>query len=111
MAQPVTEPTTAEAVKAYMQLTRSDLDAVVDSVVGAVNGYVRTLRVAQIDADAWPETVAHGATMLAARLVRRRDTPAGVQAFTDEGAVYVSRNDPDVAMLLGVGAYGKPVAK
>lgn len=56
-----------------------------------------------------PEAVALGATMLAARLYRRRNTPEGVATFTNDGAVYVSRNDPDVALLLGLGAYSGPV--
>jgi hypothetical protein len=32
-----------------------------------------------------------------------------VATFTADGAVYVQRNDPDVAMLLGLGAYAPPV--
>jgi hypothetical protein len=32
-----------------------------------------------------------------------------VAAFTAEGAVYVQRNDPDVAMLLQLGVYAPPV--
>jgi hypothetical protein len=43
--------------------------------------------------------------MLAARLVRRRNSPAGVEAFTEMGPTYVSRFDPDVDRLLGMGPY------
>lgn len=56
-----------------------------------------------------PDAVTLGATMLAARLYRRRNSPEGVATFTADGAVYVQRNDPDVAMLLGIGAYAPPV--
>jgi hypothetical protein len=48
-----------------------------------------------------------GAAMLGARLYRRRNSPEGVATFTADGAVYVQRNDPDVAMLLGIGAYAR----
>jgi hypothetical protein len=56
----------------------------------------------------WPPRKALGATMLAVRLYRRRDSPAGVATFGAEGAAYVTRNDPDVAQLLGIGAYAPP---
>lgn len=39
-------------------------------------------------------------TMQSARLWRRRDTPEGVIAFEDLGAIRVSRMDPDVEQLL-----------
>jgi hypothetical protein len=48
--------------------------------------------------------------MLAGRLYRRRNSPAGVEAFSDlGGAVYVQRNDPDIALLLRTGAYARPM--
>ena len=44
------------------------------------------------------------------RLYRRRNSPAGVESFSDiGGAVYVQRNDPDIAMMLGIGTYARPV--
>ncbi len=46
-----------------------------------------------------------GATMLAARLERRKDAPGGMVDFAEGGAGYVSGNWPDVAMLLGIGSY------
>lgn len=57
----------------------------------------------------WSDKVKLGATMLAARLVRRRNSPQGVAAFTEQGgAAYVSRTDPDVAQMLRIGAYAAP---
>lgn len=56
----------------------------------------------------WPKNLAHGATMLAARVWRRRNTPSGVEAFGELGPVYVQRNDPDIAILLGLGNYMRP---
>jgi hypothetical protein len=46
-----------------------------------------------------------GATMLATRLERRKDSPGGLAQFGLEGAAYVAGNWADVAMLLGVGNY------
>lgn len=48
----------------------------------------------------WAPDVELGAVMLTARLIRRRNSPAGIEAFTTEGATYVSRHDPDLARLL-----------
>ena len=46
--------------------------------------------------------------MLAAHLWRRRATPGGVAALTDEGTTYVQRHDPQAAMLLGLGGWTAP---
>jgi hypothetical protein len=82
--------------------------------VDAVNSWVRQLPVAS-DAltygtppPEWPPHVILGATMLTQRLWRRKDSPSGVETFTDQGAIYVSRNDPDVAQLLRLGSFTSP---
>ncbi|MFL0579175.1 hypothetical protein [Dietzia sp. 179-F 9C3 NHS] len=59
-------------------------------------------------AGGYPASVTRGLVMLAGRLIRRRNSPAGVEAAGDLGPVYVQRNDPDVAMLLGLGTYTPP---
>jgi hypothetical protein len=69
----------------------------------------RRQRAGATDGDHHPAAQALGAAMLAARLWRRRNSPEGVATFTADGAVYVQRNDPDVAMLLGIGSYAPPV--
>jgi hypothetical protein len=51
--------------------------------------------------------VYQGAVMLAARLVRRRNSPAGIETFSDTVA-YVSRWDPDIQRALRQGAYAWP---
>lgn len=51
--------------------------------------------------------VYQGAVMLAARLVRRRNSPAGIETFSDSVA-YVSRWDPDIQRALRQGAYAWP---
>ena len=53
-----------------------------------------------------------GLVMLTARLVRRRNSPGGIEGFgADGGSAYVRRNDPDVAMLLGLDTYRRLVAE
>lgn len=79
-----------------------DLESVTE-VVEAVCSIVPTWL--QEPADGWAAHHHLGATMLAARLYRRRDSPGGVADFGMEGAGYVSGNWPDVAMLLGIGSY------
>ncbi len=60
------------------------------------------------DDGTWSPATILGATMLAARLIRRRNSPAGIEAFNETGASYVSRRDPDVARLLRMDAYAAP---
>lgn len=101
-----TPPTSAAAVAE--QLSWSDRSeqalAKLDATVAAVNALVPI-----IARRTEPELIALGATMLAARLYRRRNSPEGVATFTQDGAVYVQKNDPDVAMLLGLGSWAPPV--
>lgn len=49
-----------------------------------------------------------GAVMYAAREFRRRNSPAGVEAFGDVTS-YVSRWDPDIDRALQTGSYARPV--
>ena len=50
----------------------------------------------------WEPTTWLGAVMLGARLVRRRNSPGGIEAFAADGAAYVRTTDPDVATLLHI---------
>lgn len=56
----------------------------------------------------WRATTRAGATMLTARLIRRRNSAGGVEAVTDVGIAYVGRTDPDVALLLNMGSHARP---
>lgn len=47
--------------------------------------------------------------MLIARVDRRRMSPSGVETISEMGPVYVSRRDPEVAQLLELGEWKKPV--
>lgn len=54
----------------------------------------------------WAAHHHYGATLLAARLYRRKDSPGGMVNFGDGGmGAYVSGNWPDVAITLGLGNY------
>lgn len=108
----LTDPVEDSQVKAWLSITDDRLDAVVASCTAAANDLVLDLPIAKdVDQDTateWPDRLVTGGTMLAARLVRRRNSPSGVEALTDQGAAYVSRNDPDIAQLLKIGAYAPP---
>ncbi len=117
MPIPAGGPTTVEAVKTHLAVPDDDDDTFITSIVDAVNTRVRSWPVINdaVDAADWDaDEVAHivtGATMLASRLVRRRNSPDGVAAFGELGPIYVQRSDPDVALLLKLGQYKKPKAR
>ena len=77
-----------------------------DDVVRAVNALMVRYKG---DHSEWPEYWRQGARMLATRIYRRRDSPAGVEAMGELGPVYVQRNDPDLAQLLELGRYARPM--
>lgn len=107
---PSAGPVAPDALKARLGLADADDDVFVGAVTAAVNVKVRRWPVAARAAglDTWPADVVEGATMLAARLYRRRNSASGVEAFGAEGVIYVRRNDPDIAMLLELGEYAGP---
>lgn len=78
------------------------------TVVPAVNAFIASFH--QPDSEgAWSANLTQGAVMLAARVVRRRNSPAGVESFTELGPTYVSRYDPDLDRLLGLGGWRRLV--
>jgi len=85
-------------------LSRVPDDEQAAEVVGAVCSLVPTWR--ERPASGWAAHHKLGATMLAARLERRKDSPGGLAQFGLEGGGYVAGNWPDVALLLGLGNYG-----
>lgn len=105
---PTGGPATLEAVQTMLGI--SDDDDRITMIVDAVNTRVRAWPVATtaVGLNDWPADVALGANMLTARLYRRKDNIDGVMVFGDSGALYVRRNDPDIAMLLRLGAAAKP---
>jgi anti-sigma factor RsiW len=97
--------TTTAAVAAHLSMDPTDgaVLAKLEATVAAVNALVPRL------ATSPPAAQELGALLLAARLYRRRNSPEGVATFTADGAMYVQRNDPDIGLLLGIGAYAPPV--
>lgn len=111
-------PATLAAVRDLLKITTTDDDDLVQNAVDAANAYVISLPASvpvvvvlePVLVLRWEANTVLGANMLAGRLYRRRNSPAGVEAFSDlGGAVYVQRNDPDIALLLRTGAYARPM--
>lgn len=104
---------TAKDVADWMELSATD--AQLPGVVDAVNAFVERLPDIPRDAPSaegepgpWAPDTKLAATMLAARLHRRRNSPNGVEALTEGGASYVSRYDPDVARILRIDGHKRP---
>lgn len=111
-ALPEAGPATVPGVKTHLGIEDTRDDARLASLVAAVNGKVRRWPCAEAAAGAADWTgaadVVEGANLLASRLFRRKNSPAGVEAFGSDGLAYVQRQDPDVAMLLGLGPWQSP---
>lgn len=91
--------------------TKEPASANLTSVVAAVNSYVSGLPVVQqvaTDATAWPADVQLGAIMLAARLIKRRNSPNGIEAATDMNVTYTARYDSDISRLLQLDGHRLP---
>lgn len=101
-------PATLAAVRARLPQNGTGVtDDELRVLVAAVNR--RAARWVSREPDgSWAPDHALGASLLAARLYARRNSPAGVQTFGTEGTAYVVRQDPDVAMLLQLGPYAVP---
>ena len=106
--------TTENAVRGWLDLppapdepATDDYSATVAVAVQAANGLVTRYCGDAPDSDA-PDAYVAGATMLAARLYRRRNSPEGVQGITSDQVVYIARTDPDIARLLRIDAHLTP---
>lgn len=106
-------PTSLALVKTQLAIADARDDTKLQPIVDAVNRLVRCWPVCEpaVSATDWEDfqDVVTGASMLASRLFRRRNSPAGVESFGAQGAAYVMRNDPDIAMLLRLGPWAAPV--
>lgn len=81
-------------------------DPHLDACAGAVASLIT--RTDHLDPDNLDAAAHLGAVMLTARLYRRRNSPAGIEAVGDLGASYVSRYDADIARLLRLDAFAAP---
>lgn len=99
------DPITLQDVATHLGTSRPDtnLQAVIDAAVAMVEGWKG------VELADWPDSWRLGTIMLIARFDRRRNSPAGVDTITEMGPVYVSRRDPDVAQLLEIGTWARPV--
>lgn len=99
-------PATVAAVAGWLAVPEghSERDHIA-SAVAAVNSWLSTFHTADPVTGEYTPHVVQGAVQLAARITRRRNSPAGVEAFGELGATYVSRYDPDLDRLLALGAY------
>lgn len=107
---PTGTPTTLAAVKVQLKLTDESEDDRLAPKVAAANAVVVGLPVAQglPEAGAWPANIIEGATLLAVRLYRRKNSPAGKERIGADSAIMVAQSDPDLALLLELGAYERP---
>jgi hypothetical protein len=114
-------PATEASVKTLLNLEAGDTrdDARIELNINAANSLVATFRkvraaVGTVDPLAdppvnWPDFTVLGASLLAARWVKRNNSPAGViDLGGDVGVAYVQRNDPDIGIMLGLGPYAAP---
>lgn len=110
MTSPVTGPTSADEVVAWLQLGGDRVDAAekVEPTVAAVNAVVRRWLSPDPVTGEWSADHVQGAKMLAGRIYRRRNSALGMATFEGEGAAYVQRTDPDIALLLELGYYTRP---
>lgn len=94
------DPQRAEADEARLAAAAQVERMRPDLVVVAADG-TASLPVADPD-------VVKGALLLAARLYARKGSPQGLASYGDFGPAPVSRLDPDIERLLGVGRYARP---
>lgn len=99
-------PTTAERVGEYLRIAPAS-DGLADTIA-AVSALLTRSVDPEGDGGAWSDAQRHGATMLAARVYRRRNSPAGIESLGEMGPTYVSRYDPDLDMMLGFGRWQQP---
>jgi hypothetical protein len=88
----------------------TDTDVLTD-VCNAVDVWVNRLPCVVdglADGEDWSYDIALGATMLAARFYRRRNSPSGIDTVTDAGAIYLPRRDADIDTLLRLNEYNMP---
>ena len=103
----VTDPTTlAAAALAWLGGGSSTDTDNAPAVAGAVFEFV--VELPDVDATALTDRQRLGSIILCSRLIRRRNSPAGVEMFGEQGAVYVRRNDPDVAQMLRLDRWARP---
>ena len=113
--QPVYAPVwlSQAAVRSWLRLGDSEPVEEIDRVCADVEIYVQIARPDMYD-DAEPPVyrpdalVYDAAVMLAAKVLRRRNSPGGVEAFAGIGVSYVAKYDPEIAQRLDLDLYRRP---
>lgn len=77
-------------------------------IVPAVNEYVDGLPSINRIETGWAPSTTLGATMLAARLYRRKNSQNGIESVGDM-STYVSRYDSDIGRLLNIDTFHMPL--
>jgi hypothetical protein len=98
-------------VKRQLAIDQSDTtdDALIQACIDAAEPEVERARpdaVTPPSESNYPD-VYRGGVMLAARLVRRRNSPAGIESF-GESVTYVAAYDPDLDRFMRRGRYRLP---
>jgi len=104
-----TGPTTPALVADLKTVTAAADEPDLVELVDGVNAYLR--RFLSPDGDGfWGADRTLGATLLAGQMWRRRESGGTGMEFSPAGdPVYIQRNHPDIARLLGVGPWVRPV--
>lgn len=103
MTSPSEPVVTDQSVATWLGMAAPDDH--VSVATAAVNVYVREVHG---DGDL-SDAVQLGALMLAALIVRRRNSPGGVESFGDLDPSFVARWDPTISQLLGLGNHRRLV--
>ena len=110
MATSITADQVAEYLGIPMPTEPGDL-LVLTTATNAVNTLIPATvpRVRALPAGTdWPDDVLNAAYLQAARFWTRRRSPTGIATYTETGAVFTPRWDPDVEKLLHIGDWAPP---
>jgi hypothetical protein len=97
----------------WLRANGQPVDGEIDRICKAAEIHVQEKRPDQFTTDDPPvyapdAQVYQGAVMWAAREIRRRNNPSGVQEFAGIGISFVAKFDPDIDAALHTGAYLRP---
>jgi hypothetical protein len=105
-------------VKEWLRINGQDTedDDLITRACAMAEPYVQRCRPEWFTTDPYAQTAYmpdaetyQGAVMYAAREYRRRNSPAGIEAFGEAGTSFVARFDPDIDRALQTGPYARPV--
>lgn len=104
-------PAFPDLVAALPTVNADAADPQLKEVVDGINANLRRFLSPVTGSDGaryWSEDHVLGATLLAGQLWRRRGAAGSVEFSPSGDPVYLQRNHPDIARLLGLGAFTPP---